>query len=161
MKCIFRNKGAALVWAVIVVSILFLTVAGILTVCLSYFNRTLVDYERENAFLAVRSAAEFIAYDISTDDDYETHSDYKPGKYEKKENIKVSFDIDNTGNPAFESKVSVVRNDTKIRIHAVCEYPGGTASVGAVMTCEYKIKQISKDESVTIEEWKLDGFTDI
>lgn len=144
MKRLLNRRGSALIWAMAVICVLFIAAAGILTLSMSYYNRSLSVAARANATLTARSAIEFVSADVIGGGE-----EFKP-------------DTGNETAETFEFEINpctiTVRRDSdeELHIRAVSEYIGGSCVLNAVMECVYSYDE----EGTPIENWFFTGYLD-
>lgn len=135
MKKLLNKKGSALVWALIVVSVLFVTIAGIITLCTVYHqNATLAIKENRHRYV-IRSAIELVANEITNG-----NTDFIP-VINKSVTAELSFE--NT-----DCNVIITKLTKQIRIYAQVIDSTEKFAMGGVMELDGGA-------------WKLTAFTDV
>lgn len=144
MKRLLDRRGSALIWAMVVICVLFVAVAGILTLCMTYYNRTAETAARANAALNARSAIDFIAGDIVGGGD-----EFKPS--DGGEQV-IVFDFEGNDCTATISRES----NEKIHIRAEAECGGASYTLNALLGGVFT----TDDDGNVTEEWFFTGYLD-
>ena len=143
MKRILNKKGSALIWAMLAVTVLSIVVAGILTLCMSYYLRSLRETSQYRVTLLSRSSIEYISGRIS-DGDALYIPPVDDGDTDEKENIiTVEMDYDD-----FVCTTTIERESANvIRLYASTPYSDEKLTIEARM-------------SYTASKWNFDGFVE-
>lgn len=144
MKRMLNNKGSALIWAMLATCVLSITVAGILTLCMSYYMRSLRESAQYRAALLSRSTMEYLSGEITAG-----NTEYIPQAADDTSTVNVTENIINMtmDYEGFVCTAKIERNTDSLRIYADAPYSDETVTLIGIMTLSGGV-------------WTFDGYTE-